>query len=524
MGSAQKRSLQAQWSFKRFVRIGILRTDPEFIDPESVLFAESKDEWHFSDDPYRKQPVLERDNVGMGMLVLNNRTQGYLNLHGINRLYRKLRNLEVNTLKRFTALTSFNRDIFCKGLDLKDLLLFAESSQLVGQLQPLALEVLRNHYELSWLVHTYHKPLLVLMNGATFNSGAALCCLAGRSAAYKHSSFLCNAPRLGWIPDAGMSHMLSSLRGSLGIYLALTGEPLTGPDLIWSDLIHYWVSPEAFKHLELTSENQLEVSEHDAGNLIEEHYLKVPEEYKLKDWEAIIHMTFNKPTLLTVIAELEKLCHDQSSRVRDWAEDTLYRINLNSPLASQLTFALIRDLQDYRQSLLKQAKISPAEWTFINCEKRVSPNNNTQMSMSLIREALDERCLRKALKLELRGASRLVMCSDVVEGVRALLTEGSPSHCAPRWKHKKIADVPLTEIAGYFAPLSDKRLELNIRERSDMPLSAFPMMRKLHPDYDPETGLDHDPRFMAEEVERWSDEYLQEDQKDLRAMVLSYSA
>jgi len=55
------------------------------------------------DDPTLCAPVLERSNVGMGMLVLN-RAAG-LDLPTINLLYRRLRDCEVNSLMRFVGLT-----------------------------------------------------------------------------------------------------------------------------------------------------------------------------------------------------------------------------------------------------------------------------------------------------------------------------------------------------------------------------------------------------------------------------------
>ncbi|PHJ15276.1 enoyl- hydratase isomerase family protein, partial [Cystoisospora suis] len=73
-----------------------------------------------------------------------------------------------------------------------------------------------------------------------------------------------------------MSFVLSNLRGSLGVFLALTGHPLSSSDLVWSGLCRRWISPEALPLLELTAEKQLEVSERDAAVMLEEHYLQPP--------------------------------------------------------------------------------------------------------------------------------------------------------------------------------------------------------------------------------------------------------
>eukprot|EP00922_Rhytidocystis_sp_ex-Travisia-forbesii_P004185 GHVS01006083.1.p1 GENE.GHVS01006083.1~~GHVS01006083.1.p1 ORF type:complete len:396 (+),score=31.60 GHVS01006083.1:43-1230(+) len=383
----------------------------------------------------------------------------------------------------------------------------------------------RNQYELTWLIHTYYKPLVVILNGEAVDSGASLCLASARRAAYSHSVFTSNPTAIGWIPDAGLSHILSRLRGSLGIYLALTGHTLTGPDLLWTDLCKYWMSPEALQHLELTSEKQLEVSEADAAILIEEHYLKAPETYTLQDWEETIEEAFNRPTLSAVLSFLRSRTFSTDSQLLNrrsaWAEDTYNRIVSKSPLAAQLTFSLLSDLKRYRKSVLENAGIEAVEWNFIRAADRFTPRNPQQSSIRQVVDAVDEKCLTRALRLELRAASRLLMSSDVVEGISSALLSGAPRHRKPQWAHKSVGEVSSDEIQSYFAPLKESSAEFAVRERSDIPLSAFPSIRKLHPDYDPTTGLDHDPTFMQAEQQRWRDDYLKEDHKALRENLLS---
>ncbi len=44
----------------------------------------------------------------------------------------------------------------------------------------------------------------------------------------------------GWVPSMGMSFVLSRLRGSLGAYLAVTGVPVKGADLVWVWILVEW--------------------------------------------------------------------------------------------------------------------------------------------------------------------------------------------------------------------------------------------------------------------------------------------
>eukprot|EP00386_Alphamonas_edax_P010932 GDKI01034901.1.p1 GENE.GDKI01034901.1~~GDKI01034901.1.p1 ORF type:complete len:608 (+),score=132.01 GDKI01034901.1:2-1825(+) len=497
---------------KRGVRTGFFRSDPDFVDPEDVLFADEWEEFQHADDGYLRAPVLSRSNVGMGLVVVNR--EGGLDMGCVNMMYRKMRDIEVNTLKRFCLLTSRNRDLFSVGVDKSELLLLAEASHVNGAVVPVATQFLRNHYELSYTLHTYYKPLIALMNGAAADSGAALCCVTNRSACYSHSKFSCDTTAWGWIPDAGMSYVLARLRGSLGVYLALTGEVLEGSDIIHAGLVKHWVSPEAVRFLEVTSEKQLEVSEQDAKSLLEEHFLQPPEGYRLARWEETIHSYFNKPSLDVVLQALRQKSNSipadgvSNDKVGVWARETLKKIESKCPIAAHATFDLIRKLKETRHSILRNAGVSPSIFAEIMQMDGKLPITKEEDSKAQILEALDERCMHEALTLETRVAHRLLLRADVTEGLRAKLTEGTEHHFPPNWTHESIDLVPREDVTSLFEPFEDSSMEFHVRERSELPLSASPKIRKLHPDYDPETGLDHDPVFMAQEVKRWADEYM----------------
>ncbi|CBZ49599.1 3-hydroxyisobutyryl-CoA hydrolase/ catalytic,related [Neospora caninum Liverpool] len=421
------------------------------------------------------QEVLERSNVGMGTCILNN-PSGVLNMKGLCGLFRKLRDLEVNPLKRFVILTSRHSHLFNTGFDLKELLFLAELTQMSEKTIPLvALWQLRNLCDVAYLVHNYTKPLIVLMNGSTAGSGAALCCLANRSAAYHSSSFTCDPTAYGWIPDCGMSFVLANLRGSLGVFLALTGHTLSGPDLIWSGLCKHWMSPEALPFLELTAEKQLEVSEREAAVLLEEHFLDAPDSYSLDDWEEVIHEHFGAPTsprrsllfrfivasppgalftlasgvVAEVRARLKATASRQSASVEGqmhaaWARAVLDRLAQRSPLAADVTFALIRSVQQLKKHIIQDAGIFRSEWhnsklvllapvaasdtvsqtlrDWIDMRKAMSVRNAAsayawgigvvRLSLEQILEAVEDRLVQEALQLELRAALRLLAVSS----------------------------------------------------------------------------------------------------------------
>ena len=60
--------------------------------------------------------------------------------------------------------------------------------------------------------------------------------------------------------------------------------------------------------------------------------------------------------------------------------------------------------------------------------------------------------------MEYRVAARRVMSADFREGVRAVLLDKDN---APRWAPAMLAGVSEADIAGYFAPLGARELQLS---------------------------------------------------------------
>ena len=75
---------------------------------------------------------------------------------------------------------------------------------------------------------------------------------------------------------------------------------------MYSGLAKYWVSPEALPFLEITSERALDVSEHDAKKLLEDHFLPLPvgETWSFQQHVPFIEKVFSLPTLKDIVEAL----------------------------------------------------------------------------------------------------------------------------------------------------------------------------------------------------------------------------
>jgi enoyl-CoA hydratase len=68
--------------------------------------------------------------------------------------------------------------------------------------------------------------------------------------------------------------------------------------------------------------------------------------------------------------------------------------------------------------------------------------------------------IRETLIQDFRMASRLIGDADFQEGVRATWVDADRH---PRWRHRRVEDVPDTLVEAYLAPLGGEDLALPLR-------------------------------------------------------------
>lgn len=82
-------------------------------------------------------------------------------------------------------------------------------------------------YHLDLSLARYPKPVVTLIDGVAMGGGLGLALHASHPVASERASFAMPECGIGWIPDSGATHLLSSLPAPLAAFLALTGEKLT---------------------------------------------------------------------------------------------------------------------------------------------------------------------------------------------------------------------------------------------------------------------------------------------------------
>ena len=115
---------------------------------------------------------------------------------------------------------------FCAGGDIR----FFHTAALAGDT---ALDdFFTEEYTLNHLIHNYPKPYIAFMDGVVMGGGMGLSQGAKLRIVTEHTKMAMPETNIGLFPDVGGGYFLSRCPGSVGEYLALTGEVIGADDAV----------------------------------------------------------------------------------------------------------------------------------------------------------------------------------------------------------------------------------------------------------------------------------------------------
>ncbi|KAK7382874.1 hypothetical protein VNO80_02006 [Phaseolus coccineus] len=281
-------------------------------------------------------------------------------------------------------------------------------------------EFFRTAYCFMYLIGTYLKPHVALLNGITMGGGAGVSIPGTFRVATDKTIFATPEVHIGFHPDAAASFYLSHLPGHLGEYLALTGEKLNGVEMVTCGLAtHYSISAR----LPLIEE-QLGKLVTDDPSVIEatlEHYgdLAHPDSSSVLQRIEILDKCFCHDTVEEIVDAME----NAASETKDaWCISTLNRLKEASPLSLKVALRSIR------------------EGRF---------------------QALDQ-CLVREYRMTLQAIHRQIS-GDISEGVRARVVD---KDFAPKWDPPTLENVSQDMVDQYFFPLNESEPDLELPTKS----------------------------------------------------------
>jgi enoyl-CoA hydratase/carnithine racemase len=290
---------------------------------------------------------------------------------------------------------------FCAGGDIRALY---DSHRNAGRLH---VDFFATEYPLDYVLHSYPKPYIALVNGLTLGGGMGIAQGSRLRIAGDRTRMAMPEVAIGFFPDVGASYFLSRLDGSLGLYLALTGVQIRAADCVYAGLADYYLPPAAADGLEATL-NVMAWSEratdpavwHDQLRTVIQKLVADPGAATLAPMRAAIELHFAADSVPALIASLEQECR---SEYQAWAQQSLQLMSARSP--TMLSVAM------------KQLRLG--------------------RSMTLAQ------CLR----MEIGMAARCFTQGDFVEGVRAMIIDKDNK---PLWRPNHLADVTPESVDAIF--------------------------------------------------------------------------
>jgi enoyl-CoA hydratase/carnithine racemase len=183
-------------------------------------------------------PVLSERRGRLGLLTLNRpQALNALSLAMIRLLTAQLLAWRDDAAVEVVVLRGANRPgkapAFCAGGDIR----YFHQAALAGD--PTLEDFFTEEYALNHLLHTYGKPVVVLMDGITMGGGMGLAQGATLRVATEHAKLAMPETNIGLFPDVGGGWFLARCPGRLGEYLGLGGAVLGAADALaagWADV------------------------------------------------------------------------------------------------------------------------------------------------------------------------------------------------------------------------------------------------------------------------------------------------
>ena len=239
-------------------------------------------------------------------------------------------------------------------------------------------------YALNYLIATYPKPYIALVDGICMGGGIGVSVHGAYRVATESAVFAMPETAIGFLPDIGATYFLPRLPGRVGFYLALTGTRMVGADAVHAGLATQFTPREQLAALsgELAAD----------GPAVLARYAAPLPPFSLAPHRAIIDTAFGAASMAAVLHLLENASDGFSG-------DTAATLRTMSP--------------------------SSLVW-----------------SLRLLQSGAD-RTLRQCLDAELRATRTITPHHEFIEGVRAMVVDKDRQ---PRWQPSRVEDVDPAEI------------------------------------------------------------------------------
>ncbi len=145
---------------------------------------------------------------------------------------------------RAVMLAGAGEKAFCAGADMRAL-----GKEVQAGNHAAMLEFFRSEYRLHYRIATYPKPIMSIVNGMVMGSGAGIAFGAPIRVVTEHAAFAMPECTYGFFPASGAGRFLNDCPGSIGLFLALTGQRLKTAGIRYCGLATHGVEAKDLSEL-----------------------------------------------------------------------------------------------------------------------------------------------------------------------------------------------------------------------------------------------------------------------------------
>ncbi|XP_037495693.1 probable 3-hydroxyisobutyryl-CoA hydrolase 3 isoform X2 [Jatropha curcas] len=242
-----------------------------------------------------------------------------------------------------------NGNAFCAGGDVVSI-----CTSMVAGHWSFGARFYEKQFNLDYLLATYKKPLIPLIDGIVMGGGAGLTMHGRFRIVTEKAVFAMPEVHIGLFPDLGASHFLSRLPGYFGEYLGLTGAGVDGAEMLACGLATHFVFSKDLLNLENTLQTQTSLEIAMICKIIEQFAQnpKIKEDCAYNRSE-IINKCFSKDTVEEILLALENEVK-LKNKAENWIIKAINSMKLASPTSLKIT---LKSIREGRQQTLKQCFI-----------------------------------------------------------------------------------------------------------------------------------------------------------------------
>lgn len=197
------------------------------------------------DQVFSDNKVIISKTGAVGHILLNRpQALNALDLDMVREISFALRGWEKDDEIKAVFIEGAGERAFCAGGDIKGFYMAGMDYRKGNISMEVAFLFFEEEYALNRQIFHFSKPIIAYMDGITMGGGFGI----GGHARYRVISgrtvFAMPETRIGFFPDIGSMYYLSRMKDGVGAHLALTGNSIDAPSMIYAGLAGYLVAPE----------------------------------------------------------------------------------------------------------------------------------------------------------------------------------------------------------------------------------------------------------------------------------------